>query len=95
MPEDPDLEIEEEAPVTPEIEAVNYLIWRRIQLSKAKLKGVTEMAALMAGFSVVRQNFIGNYGNSETKIGIFMARWLPWSWMFLNAKVSCCLWASQ
>jgi len=31
----------------------DLIIWRRLQLSKAKLKGVTEMAALMAGFSVV------------------------------------------
>jgi len=30
-----------------------YIEWRRLQLSRAKLKGVTEMAALMAGFSVV------------------------------------------
>lgn len=35
----------------------NTLIWRRLQLSKAKLKGVTEMAALMAGFSVVCKIF--------------------------------------
>jgi len=34
-----------------------HLIWRRLQLSKAKLKGVTEMAALMAGFSVVSSKF--------------------------------------
>ena len=30
-----------------------FLVWRRLHLSKAKLRGVTEMAALMAGFSVV------------------------------------------
>ncbi|CAG7816210.1 unnamed protein product [Allacma fusca] len=30
-----------------------YLAWRRLQLSRAKLSGITEMAALMAGFSVV------------------------------------------
>jgi len=31
----------------------NYMSWKRLQLSKAKLKGVTQMAAMMAGFSVV------------------------------------------
>jgi len=31
----------------------NYLVWRRLQLSKAKLKGVTQLAAMMAGFSMV------------------------------------------
>lgn len=51
--DEPALEVDDENSVPPEIEAVNYLIWRRLQLSKAKLKGVTEMAALMAGFSVV------------------------------------------
>jgi len=34
-------------------EEENHVLWRRLQLSKAKLKGVTEMAALMAGFSVI------------------------------------------
>ena len=42
----------------------NHLIWRRLQLSKAKLKGVTEMAALMAGFSVV-SNFMLNSKNQK------------------------------
>lgn len=51
--EEPAVEVDDDSSVPPEIEAVNYLIWRRLQLSKAKLKGVTEMAALMAGFSVV------------------------------------------
>ncbi|CAG7725492.1 unnamed protein product [Allacma fusca] len=31
----------------------DYLVRRRLHLSRAKLRGVTEMAALMAGFSVV------------------------------------------
>lgn len=34
-------------------EISNEFVWKRLQLSKAKLKGVTEIAALMAGFSVV------------------------------------------
>lgn len=34
-------------------ECEEHLLWRRLELSKSKLKGVTEMAALMAGFSVV------------------------------------------
>ncbi len=44
---------EDEDEVKADPDEPNYLIWRRLQLSKAKLKGVTEMAALMAGFSVV------------------------------------------
>ena len=42
-------DIENLDPNTPE-----FLAWRRLHLSKAKLSGITEMAALMAGFSVVR-----------------------------------------
>lgn len=30
-----------------------FLAWRRLHLSRAKLSGITEIAALMAGFSVV------------------------------------------
>ncbi|XP_021960593.2 calcium release-activated calcium channel protein 1 [Folsomia candida] len=38
----------DEDPNSPE-----FLDWRRLHLSRAKLSGITEMAALMAGFSVV------------------------------------------
>ncbi|CAG7716603.1 unnamed protein product [Allacma fusca] len=31
----------------------DFLLWRRFHQSKAKLRGVTEMAALLAGFSIV------------------------------------------
>lgn len=43
----------------------SHLIWRRLQLSKAKLKGVTEMAALMAGFSVVSKLSIKSIVNHD------------------------------
>lgn len=61
IPEQPALELDDDnSGPAPEIEAVNLLQWRRLQLSKAKLKGVTEMAALMAGFSVVSKQFMTN-----------------------------------
>jgi len=34
--------------------SAEYLSWRRLHLSKAKLKSVTEISAHMAGFAVVR-----------------------------------------
>jgi hypothetical protein len=46
-----------------DINTPEFLAWRRLHLSKAKLSGITEMAALMAGFSVVSHFKLSNCSN--------------------------------
>jgi calcium release-activated calcium channel protein 1 len=40
------------------IHTAEFLAWKRLQVSKAKLSTITEIATLLAGFAVVSKNFI-------------------------------------